>query len=1129
MPTDAELAAAAANLPPQVGVPPPPPIPGNNQNFQPPAPWVPNPDNNQNFQPPAPVLPVYNSRFNTPAEAIAFAQANGQGPLTVAPDGSTTNRNGERMVFDSSGNLAPAPMPPMYVPPINNPMPNPAPGSPVNPGSFNDPAQAVAYAIANGQGPLTPAQAVAYAIANGQGQLRVGADGVIINSNGQRMVFDSSGNSAPGTTFNPTPFNPTPTPNPAPVIPVYNSRFNTPAEAVAYAQANGQGQLSVGADGMITNRMGERMVYDSSGNLAPAPMFNPMPVPPPVLPVYPSRFNTPAEAIAYGQANGQGQLKMGTDGTITNSNGQKMVFDSDGNLAPGPMFNPLPNPAPVPVYNSRFNTPAEAIAYAQANGQGQLTLAPDGSITNRNGEKMAFDPSGNLAPAPWMTVYPSRFNTPAEAVAYAQANGQGQLTVAPDGSITNSNGQKMAFDSSGNLAPAPMAPMYVPPAINPMMPNPVPVLPVYPSRFNTSAEAVAYAQANGQGQLTVAADGSTTNRFGQKMVFDSDGNLAPGPMFNPLPVLPFYSTRFNTSAEAIAYAQANGQGQLKVGADGIITNRNGEKMVYDSSGNLAPQPMSNLFKGAATSSISGLGPAELKNLYSQVGDAMYAPGFSYSAHVAANTVGGVFAPPKYMEADTSKLIPMPVAGSAAYQSLLAATGGASANPNFNYAAHIAATTSQSRPDLSHDDVIRLIRETGRSDVMNIDLAAHRQSTGSIVGMGNYFVSPVAAKVGAAFIENSVSLKLPPVGSAEYKALSVSTGGASEKGSFNYAAHVAATTSQTVLKSLSYSEVMTLIAETGKSDFSNFDVINYQAQKTSANLMISRLVADPVKSNIVLPAVASAEYQKILKETGLNGLSADDYSAYLTAKHVSNLAISTLQGSETDDVIVANPADKKNIFVLGQGNDVVTATDSPDILIGGAGNDILDGGKGLDKAVFTGDSKSYKLTLNKDGTVVVADTDTNTSRDGVDQLKGVERISFADTSLAFDIAGNAGASYRLYKAAFDRQPDSGGLGYWMHNLDKGADLAKDVANGFINSKEFQSLYGENTSNATFIANLYQNVLHRTPDAEGYAYWDKTIVSGVSRANILTNFSDSNENIDQVSSLVVNGIAFTEYLG
>ena len=46
---------------------------------------------------------------------------------------------------------------------------------------------------------------------------------------------------------------------------------------------------------------------------------------------------------------------------------------------------------------------------------------------------------------------------------------------------------------------------------------------------------------------------------------------------------------------------------------------------------------------------------------------------------------------------------------------------------------------------------------------------------------------------------------------------------------------------------------------------------------------------------------------------------------------------------------------------------------------------------------------------------------------------------------------------------------------------------------------------------------------------YRRVDQTIVSGVSRANILTNFSDSSENIDQVSSLVANGIAYTEYLG
>ena len=802
--------------------------------------------------------PVYNSRFNTPAEAIAYAQANGQGPLTVAANGSTTNRFGENMVFDSSGNLAPAPR---TTPLVINPMPNPAPGLAVNPGSFNDPAQAVAYAIANGQGPLTPAQAVAYAIANGQGQLRVGADGVIINSNGQRMVFDSSGNSAPGTTFNPTP-------NPAPVVPVYNSRFNTPAEAIAYAQANGQGPL------------------------------------------------------------------------------------------------------------------------------------------------------------------------------------------------------------------------------------------------------------------TVAADGSITNRFGQKMVSDSDGNLAPGPMFTPLPVLPVFTSRFNTPSEAIAYAQANGQGQLKMGADGVITNRIGEKMVFDSFGNLAPQPMSNFFNSGLTSSISGLGPAELKNLYSQVGDAMYAPGFSYSAHIAANTAGGVFKAPVYMPADTTKLIPMPVVGSTAYQSLLAATGGASANPDFNYAAHIAATTSQNRSDLSYDDAIRLMIETGRSDIMNIDLAAHRQSTGSFVGMGNNYTSPVAAKVGAALIENSFSLMMPPVGSPAFKALSLSTGGASERSGFNYAAHVAAITSQTVLKSLSYSEVMTLIAETGKSDFTNFDVLSYQKDKSIAAPLVSRLFADPSNANLTLPNVGSPEYQQILQETGLKDLTGFDFKAHLASKHRAELALSTMYGSASDDVIVSNPTDKKGIFMLGQGNDTLTATNNPDILIGGEGSDALNGGLGIDKAAYSGAASEYKVTIGSEGKLVVADKVE--SRDGSDALSGVERISFADKSLAFDINGNAGESYRLYKAAFNRAPDLQGIGYWMQKLDNGANLVNDVANGFVNSKEFETLYGANSSNAAFIEKLYQNVLNRAPEPDGFAFYDKALNSGVSRATLLANFSQSNENIEQVAPLVGQGISYIEHI-
>ena len=527
-----------------------------------------------------------------------------------------------------------------------------------------------------------------------------------------------------------------------------------------------------------------------------------------------------------------------------------------------------------------------------------------------------------------------------------------------------------------------------------------------------------------------------------------------------------------------------------------------------------------------TSSIAGLTPAQLNDLYSQVGDAMYAPGFSYSAHIVGNTVNGVFVAPVFIPVNTSSLLPMPEAGSAAYQALLTATGGAAANPGFNYAAHVAATVSQSRLDLSYDDVIRIIKETGRSDITDIDLTAYRLSTGSKVGLGNEYVNPTAAKVATTQIEKSDVLKLPAADSAEYKALSLATGGASELPSFNYAAHVAAITSQKVLTALSYSEVMTLIAETGKSDFTNFDLASYQKEKVTADALIDRFVADPTKTKVAAPTVGSAQYNQILQETGLKDLASFDYTAYLSAKRDAELAVSTMHGSASDDVIVAAPNDKKNIFVLDQGNDSVTATDSADILIGGAGNDTLNGGAGIDKSVYSGSSKDYKVTLSSNGQIGIADTSAN--RDGTDVLKGVERISFADTSLAFDISGNAGASYRLYKAAFDRQPDSAGVGYWMHTLDQGANLANDVANGFLNSQEFQDLYGANTSTNTFITNLYKNVLHRTPDASGAAYWESTINAGVSRASILTNFSESGENIDQVATLVGNGISYTEYV-
>ena len=300
-----------------------------------------------------------------------------------------------------------------------------------------------------------------------------------------------------------------------------------------YAQNNGQGALEVTEAGVIKNRFGEIMVYDSDGNLAPAPRAASVVVtmPPPVITqVGIPRFSKVSDAIDYAQNNGQGQLQTSEYGVITNQNGQTMVYDSDGNLAPAtnPNATVLPTGAPLP-YTVAVK---HAQQQSQNKGQGPLEIQADGTVKNQYGETMVFDSAGNLAPAPRaaslaVTMPPSdipqvgipRFSNVSDAVDYAQKNGQGQLTTSDDGVITNRYGETMVYDSAGNLAPAANANSTVLPTGAPL-PDP---------------EALAQAQRaqeqnNGQGPLEAQADGTVKNQHGETMVLDSDGNLAPAPI-----------------------------------------------------------------------------------------------------------------------------------------------------------------------------------------------------------------------------------------------------------------------------------------------------------------------------------------------------------------------------------------------------------------------------------------------------------------------------------------------------------------------------------------------------------------------------------------------------------------------
>ena len=85
----------------------------------------------------------------------------------------------------------------------------------------------------------------------------------------------------------------------------------------------------------------------------------------------------------------------------------------------------------------------------------------------------------------------------------------------------------------------------------------------------------------------------------------------------------------------------------------------------------------------------------------------------------------------------------------------------------------------------------------------------------------------------------------------------------------------------------------------------------------------------------------------------------------------------------------------------------------------------------------------------------------------------------------------------------------------------------AASAFIASAEFTRAYGSAPSDADFVKLLYQNVLQRTPDANGSQYWVDNLQHGQSRADLLVYFSEGKENHDAVAKLIGAGFAYTPY--
>lgn len=211
-----------------------------------------------------------------------------------------------------------------------------------------------------------------------------------------------------------------------------------------------------------------------------------------------------------------------------------------------------------------------------------------------------------------------------------------------------------------------------------------------------------------------------------------------------------------------------------------------------------------------------------------------------------------------------------------------------------------------------------------------------------------------------------------------------------------------------------------------------------------------------------------------------------------------------------------------------GNDLLAGLDGSDTLIGGDGNDVLrggngsdrlEGGDGLDTAEFALERSAYAISYAAPEHTVRA----GRGGEGSDVVAGVERLRFADLSVALDLAGHAGTTARLLGAVFGadavRVREYVGIG--LAALDGGMPDAT-LAQLAVNAR-----FGTQAADAEVIATLYRNVVGSPISAGDLAAFASLLADGTFTRATLALFAAQTDLVAQqigLVGLVANGLDY-----
>jgi len=160
-------------------------------------------------------------------------------------------------------------------------------------------------------------------------------------------------------------------------------------------------------------------------------------------------------------------------------------------------------------------------------------------------------------------------------------------------------------------------------------------------------------------------------------------------------------------------------------------------------------------------------------------------------------------------------------------------------------------------------------------------------------------------------------------------------------------------------------------------------------------------------------------------------------------------------------------------------DNLTGNRDGDILIGGAGDDILDGGTGLDFSEYSGERANF-LVEHSNGRLLVTD---NAGNEGSDTLTNIERLSFSDQGVAFDLDGNAGFAAELLGLflGVEGVTNKEYVGTVLSMLDNGMSYEQ------LTTVAFDAVLGPNPSHEAVVSLVYTSLVGGDPDAATVALY------------------------------------------